>query len=151
MKKKYKKIGEFTVSAIKTELGIQATISKNFKETLPFSIDDPFDLSLEELENIFKMTPQEMFIRESRYRNDNPSHKEVHLFESKALIGEAKVKVKLSQEDGNIFSILGRCQSTLKAYGYREDSRNFVTILKRIDKMSYEETLAYLGRWFNFC
>ena len=56
-----------------------------------------------------------------------------------------KPKCKLVGTDGNVFALAARVSSTLKKYGFKEESSDF---LKRLGKCgSYNEALNLMGEY----
>ena len=59
-----------------------------------------------------------------------------------------KIKVKLTDEDGNVFSIIGRVSSHLKRAGHVEAASEFTKLAMK--QKSYDDVLQLVMKWVNW-
>jgi len=56
-----------------------------------------------------------------------------------------KPKVKLSNQDGNVFNLLGLCTSALKKAGQKDEAKELTT--KVFSSGSYEDAISIMGEY----
>ena len=62
-------------------------------------------------------------------------------------IRHPEIRVKLIDEDGNIFSIMGRCVAALTKYGYTDEIKEFINFIT--SSSDYHIALSRVMQWFD--